>query len=93
MPPAHAGHLVGGFPATVTNPAGETTSIAWDGSCAAVTSTTDANTNTTSQTYDALPAMGTTYTAQKSYDAGGYLQTTTYPDGDSVDWVDSFPER
>ena len=42
------------FPATVTNPAGEVTTLTWDNSCAAIASSKDPNNQTTSQTYDPL---------------------------------------
>jgi YD repeat-containing protein len=57
------------FPATVTNSAGETTSFLWDPSCAAITSTTDPNSQVTGQTYDLLCRASRT-----SDPLGGYVQ-------------------
>jgi RHS repeat-associated protein len=60
------------FPITITNPAGEVTTLTWDNSCAAIKTSKDPNNQTTSQTYDPLCRASLTTdpvggTAQRSY--------------------------
>ncbi len=93
------------FPATVKNAANDTTTLAWDAPCAAITSTTlpsgQATSQATTQTYDQLcrpsrttPPVTGAYTQLSYLDLGNAAlqrtRTETNGPGTTTDWSEDY---
>src|SRR5262249_17801232 len=63
------------YPTSVTNPLNQATSFVWDGTCGVKTSMTDANSQISTMTYDALCRLTNTAMPLSAFESHSYTLT------------------